>query len=149
MKLALSLLAASLATSVSAKAYELCCCSNPANPKDLHDSRYFEGLDPKFRANNIPVKQCDHKATKAVLDSKPGQYAFSPHFWDGHPGSPRFKGDSYIYATGINGEDNLIGQGEMSDACNKQNAGRYCWTPGRTFLYNYKGEYRGFPGGSG
>ncbi|KAE9964315.1 hypothetical protein EG328_010614 [Venturia inaequalis] len=89
------------------------------------------------------AKACNHDATKNIVDTMNGQFAFSTHFWKARDKYPRFVGDNYIYATGINGDDNKIGQAEMTGLCKKKNAGRYCWTPGSDSLYNYKGEWIG------
>ncbi|RDI83718.1 hypothetical protein Vi05172_g6368 [Venturia inaequalis] len=140
MKLNFTLLAASLATSVSANSYTLCCCTKLTYPIDAPDPRLYD--DQRVKAYNVPVKLCNHAATQAVADSMHGHFAFTTHFWTAPRGTPRFKGQDYIYATAINGEDNLIGQKEMTGWCKKQQAGRYCWTPGSDSAYNYKGELK-------
>lgn len=136
MKLTLTLLA--VASSVSASTYMLCCCTQPTLPQELPDRRYYVD-DPKSRFSYQPIKQCSHAATQGVVDSSYSHFAFTTHFWEGTKGNPRFKGQDYIYATAINGDDNKIGQAEMAGLCRKYDAGRYCWTPDGSFRYNYQG----------
>ncbi|RDI83014.1 hypothetical protein Vi05172_g6888 [Venturia inaequalis] len=84
--------------------------------------------------------QCNHAATQTIVDAMYGHFAFTTHFWEGYKDKPRYKGQDYIYATAINGDDNKIGQDEMAGWCHKQKTGRYCWTPNRKFGFNYKGD---------
>ncbi|KAE9964562.1 hypothetical protein EG328_010351 [Venturia inaequalis] len=139
MKLEFTLLAVSLATSVSANSYTLCCCTKPTNIQDLKDPQYWSGTPP-VRYNKDVVEQCNHAATKSIVDAMYGHFAFSYHFWVGQNGTPRLRGPDYIYATGINGDDSHIGQDEMRGWCGKVKAGRYCWTPDDRFNVNYKGD---------
>lgn len=136
MKLTFTLLAASLATSVSAGAYTLCCCTKHVEAK--------KSANPDLRNLNRAVIECDHDSTKHIVDVMYGHFAFSTHFWGDkkidNGKTPRFWGDNYIYATGLNGDDNLIGAKEMNGWCVDQRAGRYCWTPDTRWGFNYKGE---------
>ncbi|RDI81383.1 hypothetical protein Vi05172_g8633 [Venturia inaequalis] len=127
MKLTFTLLAATLATSVSAASYTLCCCTKLTPREDLKDRRYFSGEKPGVgHEHDAPTEQCNHEATKAVADSRDGYFAFTTYFWEGYDGVPRMKGQDYIYATGKNGEDKRIGPKEIKGLCGRQNAGRYC-----------------------
>ncbi|KAE9978803.1 hypothetical protein EG328_001259 [Venturia inaequalis] len=136
------LLAASLATSVSADSYTLCCCTKPKSPKDTPDPRLFVD-NPRTQYMDKPVKQCDHDATKFIVDTMRGHFMFSPHFWVGTRGRPKHKGANFIFSTGLLGDDTLIGQKEMAGWCGKKDAERYCWSPGPKFYYNYRGEFSG------
>ncbi|RDI76521.1 hypothetical protein Vi05172_g13501 [Venturia inaequalis] len=133
MKLTFALLAASLAALVSAKAYQLCCCVKPDEQKI--GGRVFQVGTPK----------CQHDATKAAADTKPGDFMFTTHEWigDGYGPEPPYAGSNYIYATGANNQDNKIGAKEMAKLCKAQGAGQACWSPGDAYSYNYKGEYCG------
>ncbi|KAE9973002.1 hypothetical protein EG328_004660 [Venturia inaequalis] len=147
MKLTSTLLVAAttlLAPPVSANSYTLCCCTKLTYPQDSMDFRIF--YDPRSRDLNIPSKQCDRAATKTIVDIMHGHFAFTTHFWYAQKNVPRYRGDSYIYATAIDGDDNLIGQKEMEGWCAKQKAQRYCWSPGPEDLYDYKGaKLKGTP----
>ncbi|KAE9963933.1 hypothetical protein EG328_010906 [Venturia inaequalis] len=109
----------------------------------MKDERYFIRDDPTVQPFPGPTEQCNHDATKSVVDSSNGYFAFSTHFWVGRDGFPRLRGPDYIYATGKNHEDNRIGPKEIKGFCRKVNAGRYCWTPDDTFYADYKGEHHG------
>ncbi|KAE9973589.1 hypothetical protein BLS_003511 [Venturia inaequalis] len=134
MRLTFTLLAASLATSVSANHYTLCCCTKPTYPHELPDPKYYVD-NPASRSERKQQTQCNHAATKTIVDAMYGHFEFTTHFWEGWKDDPRFKGSDYIYATAINGDDDLIGQDEMKGWCDKQKAGRYCWTPDFKFGY--------------
>ncbi|KAE9975232.1 hypothetical protein BLS_006600 [Venturia inaequalis] len=125
MKFTFTLLVASVATSVSAATYELCCCV-----KQIPDSKY---------------STCDRDATKTLVDAVPGHFAFCPRYWYSiYVDKPiKFESENYIYATGKDGDDTVIGRKEMKNWCNKQKAGYYCWSPGDDYSYNYKGEFTG------
>ncbi|KAE9973459.1 hypothetical protein BLS_001582 [Venturia inaequalis] len=125
MKFTFTLLVASLATSVSAKRFELCCCL-----------KHQEGSD---------YYTCDKDATKTLVDAKPGHYAFTSRYWWSiyHNKPIKYESDNYIYATGKDGEDTVIGKKEMQHWCDKQKAGYYCFSPGFDYSYNYKGEFIG------
>ncbi|KAE9994616.1 hypothetical protein EG327_006759 [Venturia inaequalis] len=134
MKLPLTLLIAILTPSVSANSYELCCCTKLTDAKN--------SPDPDLRALGKPVTECNHDATKTIVDTKYGQFAFTKHWWWGTDrNNPKYKGSDYIYATGLNGDDTMIGQKEMTGLCKKQQAGRCCWSPGTKFNYDYKGDW--------
>ncbi|KAE9965923.1 hypothetical protein BLS_008309 [Venturia inaequalis] len=123
MRLTVTLLVASLAASVSAASYELCCCT-----KTQKDGTY----------------KCDHDATQKVADDKKGFFAFTPRYWINltKGGAPIYQGSDYIYATGKNYEDTKIGPKEMRGYCRRQGADvdQYCWSPGNQWTYNYKGD---------
>ncbi|KAE9961105.1 hypothetical protein BLS_004628 [Venturia inaequalis] len=141
MRLTSTLLAAILAPSihVSANSYKLCCCTKPTYPDELPDSRYYVD-DPQSRYIHKWKTQCTHAATQTIVDAIYGHFVFTTHFWEGYKGTPRFKGQDYIYATAINGDDSKIGPKEMEGWCARQKTGRYCWTPNAKFGYNYTGE---------
>lgn len=137
MKLTFALLAASLAASVSAKAYQLCCCVK-------QDEQTIRG-----KVFKVGTPKCHHDATKAAADSKPGDFKFTTHDWmaaeNGGP-KPPYAGSNYIYATGANNQDHKIGAKEMGRLCKAQGADQACWSPGDAFTYNYKGDYCGSDG---
>ncbi|KAE9975431.1 hypothetical protein EG328_003168 [Venturia inaequalis] len=146
MKLTFTLLAASLATSVSAASYKLCCCTKTTPPQDLKDPRYYRDLDPAAQNAFLmgpPTEQCNHDATKAIVDSSDGSFKFSSHFWVGHFPTPRLRGQDYMYATGTKkGEDTNIGPKEIKGLCGRVQAGRYCFTPDSSFIVDYTGDHR-------
>ncbi|RDI87524.1 hypothetical protein Vi05172_g2227 [Venturia inaequalis] len=54
--------------------------------------------------------------------------------------TPLFITKDYIYATGKYNKDNKIGAHEMARNCKVQGAGQYCWSPGKAYNVNYKGD---------
>ncbi|KAE9964759.1 hypothetical protein EG327_000768 [Venturia inaequalis] len=124
MKFTFNLLVISLANlaTVSADTYELCCCT-------------------KLQSTSHTV-QCDHDTTKKIVDLMYGHFAFTKHYWESVWSDVKLKydGSDYIYATGKDGDDTVIGAKEMRNWCKKWSAGHYCWSPGNRFSYNYKGE---------
>ncbi|KAE9970348.1 hypothetical protein EG328_006329 [Venturia inaequalis] len=106
---------------ITASSFELCCCTKK---------------DP-----STGDTKCSHDATKTIVDTMHGHFDFTTFNWLGvKRGKPIYGGKDYIYATGKDGDDSRIGPKEMKGWCGKQEAGRYCWSPGSDFNYNYKGE---------
>ncbi|TLD31835.1 26S proteasome regulatory subunit [Venturia nashicola] len=117
MKLTIALLVASLASYVSADAYELCCCT-----KTDESSGYWG---------------CHPDPTQAVVDAAGGYFTMGDHFWLHINGAP-IESSYYIYNN--EGTHGKIGAKEMAGWCKKYGAGQKCWNPGNKSAFNYKGE---------
>ncbi|TID24342.1 26S proteasome regulatory subunit [Venturia nashicola] len=124
MKLTPAFLIATLVSSISATAYDNCCCTK--------------------RDNKHSLPYCDKDAGDAVIKAYGDRYAWSAHYWDKlFVDGPKYPG-YYLYATG-NGEgkknqDHRIGAQEIGKACGKQHAGQSCFRMPKNVCINYKGD---------
>lgn len=119
MKLTFTLLAASLANSVSARTDQLCCCTKRSD-------------------TNPDYYGCHRAATEKVKNNSKDQFEWTAHTWLEYNGAP-YSGADYLYDK----KDGKIGAKEMAHYCKKEGAKTACWSPGDGWNFNYKGEKTG------